>query len=167
MNLDFRYRLHSDTMMAARFPSGEGIYALRGVKIDKKYINEPVSGKDLMKEHNAEVRMVLMEKYGAKLLDDVPHKIVSKKGDGRLFGFESSDTRLIEITWDGYDKIRMLHLKWKDKDGEQHETLIHVPATVREFQNLGHEPPKNIDDCEEMRRWVMRLEKGDNLIKET
>lgn len=167
LSLDFRYRLHHDTRKAVTFPSGDGFYALRGVRVDEKYITKPVSGKVLMQERNAEVRMVLLEKYGSKLLDDLPHKVISKEGDGSLFGFESPYTRLIEINWDGYQEIRMLHLKWKDKNGERHETLIHVPATEREFRSLGHEPPKNINDCEEMRRWVMRLNPGDTLVRET
>lgn len=167
LNLDFRLRLHSDTGMAARFPSGNGLYALRGVKVDEKYITEPVSGKDLMKERNAQVRMVLLEKYGAKLIDDMPHKVVSKKGTRALFGFEKPHTRLIEMTWEGFEKIRMLHLKWRDKERKDHETLIHVPATLWEFQRLNQKPPENIDDCEEMRRWVMRLNPEDMLIKET
>lgn len=160
VNLDFRYRVHHDTRKAVQFPSGDGFYALRGVRIDEKYITRPVSGKDLMKERNAEVRMVLLEKYGTRLLDDIPHKVVSERGKV-LF------TRLIEMSWDGYEKIRMLHLKWKDKDGRIHETLIHVPATGEEFGRLGQSPPKNIDDCEEMRRWVMRLSPEDVLVKET
>lgn len=167
LSLDFRYRLHHDTRKAVTFPSGDGFYALRGVRVDEKYMTSRPSGKNLMKERNAEVRMVLLEKYGSKLLDDVPHKIVSKKGDGTPFGFESPHTRLLEMDWDGYQKIRMLHLKWADKNGERHETLIHVPATAWEFQRLGHEPPTNIDDCEEMRRWVMRLNPEDTLIAET
>ena len=166
VSLDFRYRVHSDTAMAVRFPSGDGLYALRGVRIDEKYITEPVTGKQLIRERNAEVRMVLLEKYGAKLLDSMPHRVVSKRGS-KLFGVISPDTRLIEMTWDNYERIRMLHLKWKDKDGTRHETLIHVPATKREFQLLGQKPPEDIDDCEEMRRWVMRLEEGDELVKET
>ena len=167
LSLDFRYRLHHDTRKAVTFPSGDGFYALRGVKVDEKYINKPVSGKALMEERNAEVRMVLLEKYGPKLLDDVKHKVISKKGDESLFGLESPHTRLIEIDWDGYQQIRMLHLRWKDKNGERHETLIHVPATAWEFQSLGSKPPENIDDCEEMRRWVMRLNPEDSLIEET
>ena len=167
LSLDFRYRLHHDTRQAVTFPSGDGFYALRGVRVDEKYIDKPVSGKALMEERNAEVRMVLLEKYGPKLLDDVEHKVISKKGNGSLFGLESPHTRLIEMNWDGYQKIRMLHLRWKDKNGERHETLIHVPAAAREFQILGSVPPENIDDCEEMRRWVMRLNPEDSLIKET
>ena len=168
LSLDFRYRLHSDTGLAVQFPSGNGFHALRGVKVDDRYLTQPVTGKDLLNERNAQVRMVLLEKYGAKMLDDLPHKVVSKKDDGRKWlNFESSWIRLIEMTWDGYEKIRMLHLKWKDKDGKRHETLIHVPATAREFQRLGQKPPDDIDDCEEMRRWVMRLNPEDMLVKET
>ena len=92
LSLDFRYRLHHDTRKAVTFPSGDGFYALRGVRVDEKYINEPISGKALMKERNAEVRMVLLEKYGSKLLDGVEHKIISRKG---------ARTRLIEINWAG------------------------------------------------------------------
>jgi len=167
LSLDFRYRFHNDTGAAVRFPSGSGFHALRGVRVDENYFIKPVTGKDLLTEQNAQVRMVLLEKHGAKLLDDIPHKVVSKKGDGKRLGFESPWIRLIEMMWDGYERIRMLHLKWKDKDGKRHETLIHVPATNGEFQRLGQKPPEDIDDCEEMRRWVMRLNPEDVLVMET
>ena len=167
LSLDFRHRLHNDTGLAVRFPSGSGLYALRGVRVDEKYFTKPVTGKDLLTEQNAQVRMVLLEKYGAKMLDDLPHEVVSKKGNGKWLSFESPWIRLIEMVWEGYERIRMLHLKWKDKDGNRHETLIHVPATALEFQRLGQKPPDNIDDCEEMRRWVMRLNPEDVLVMET
>lgn len=166
VSLDFRFRLHSETGKAVEFPSGDGFYALRGVRVAEKHIVKPVTGKMLMQERNAEVRMVLLEKYGPKLLDDLPHKVVSEKGKSALRR-KPSDTQLIEMSWDGYEKIRMLHLRWADKDNGKHETLIHVPATRQEFDQLGQRPPRNIDDCEEMRRWVMRLEPGDVLLRET
>ena len=167
MSLDFRLRLHNDNGMAVEYPSGEGFHALRGVRVDGEYLAKPPSGKELMAERNAEVRMVLLEKYGAKLIEDMPHKVVSSNKPKLAWRQKEQDATLIEITWDGYSVIRMLHLRWLTKENHRQETLIHVPATKREFEGIGQKPPSDIDDCEQMRRWVMRLEDGDKIVRET
>lgn len=167
MSLDFHLRLHNDNGMAVEYQSGDGFHALRGIRVDGKYLAKPPTGKELMAERNAEVRMVLLEKYGAKLIEGMPHKVVSSNKAKLPWRQKQQDATLIEITWDGYDKIRMLHLRWLTKENHRQETLIHVPATKREFERLNQKPPTDIDDCEQMRRWVMRLEDGDKIVRET
>ena len=63
----------------------------------------------------------------------------------------------------GGNRMRGLHLFWLEKTGEEKETMIPVWRTKEQF---GGDCPENINDCEQIRRWVMRLPQNAEIVEE-
>ncbi len=59
-------RLHCETGPAVAYPDGFAVYAWHGVRIDGRIIDNPetITVKEIDDERNAEVRRVLMERFG-------------------------------------------------------------------------------------------------------
>jgi hypothetical protein len=59
--------------------------------------------------------------------------------------------------------FRVLHVTWRDKTGDK-ETVIPVPRLSREF---GADSPDNVNDCEQVRRWILGWPKEAMAVAET
>ncbi|MCH8054743.1 MAG: hypothetical protein IH857_01130 [Deltaproteobacteria bacterium] len=71
LHLDDRHRPHSVDGPAIQYPGGFTMYAIHGVMVPQKYIDNPAEQIDLaevLQEQNAEVRMAVISKVGFKRL---------------------------------------------------------------------------------------------------
>ncbi len=137
---------------------------LHGVSVPTKYI-ETLSAKidptEVLKEPNAQVRMAVISKVGfARMLGKLPHKKISEAPNRR--GVQRND-ELIEFDLGGNNLVRGLHVWWKEKSGEEKETVIPVWRIKDQF---GPDCPDNIDDVEQVRRWMMRLPRNAEIVEE-
>ena len=76
---------------------------------------------------------------------------------------EAHGNQLLEFRVKGKQVVRGLRLKWRDKIGEK-ETLIPVPTRPSDF---GEDVPGDIDDCEQVRRWILGWPKEAIVVAET
>lgn len=87
INLDDRGRLHSENGRAIEFRDEWGVYAIHGVRIpdDRSYIvTDPkrIKVEEINKEQNAELRRIMIERYGwHKFLDDSKADVVQMDVD--------------------------------------------------------------------------------------
>ena len=163
---DSRGRTHCEDGPAIKYPDGSCIYALNGVQIPKKYIETPADQIDLtevMEEENSAVRMAIIQKFGfARLLETVHHRIVSQNGGNSLI--ECTLKPQTKSRWQNVTvRLRLLHLRWRDKTGEK-ETFLPVPRLMREFRQ---DAPADVDDCEQVRRWTLGWPKEAIALAET
>lgn len=161
---DQRTRLHNLNDMAVRFRDGWGLYAIHGVRVPAKYIethSSKIDPAEVLKESNAQVRMAVISKIGfTQVLGKLSYKVVSKAPNPRL---AERENELIEFNLGNNVLVRGLHLSWRETSGEEKETVIPVWRTREQF---GADSPDDIDDCEQIRRWVMRLPKNAEIVEE-
>ena len=164
VHFDSRRRLHHEKKPAIVYSDGWGVYAIHGVRVPEQYISAPADKIDpinVMNETNAQVRMAVISKIGfVRMLGKLPHKIISTNSNTR--GLERSD-ELIEFNLGNETRVRGLHVWWREKSGEEKENVIPVWRTREQF---GEDCPEDIDDCEAVRRWVMRLPKDAEIAEE-
>jgi hypothetical protein len=83
LNVDDRGRLHSANSPAMSYPDGYAIHAWHGIRVPPDVIEQPegITLARIEREENAEVRRVMMERYGyeryiqdchAKVVDSLP-----------------------------------------------------------------------------------------------
>lgn len=88
LNIDDRGRLHSANAPAVEYADGVKSYAIHGISVSEKIIEhwDEVTGKDIDKEQNVEVRRVLIEKYGfAEYIMETGAKLVQEDKYGQLY----------------------------------------------------------------------------------
>lgn len=87
--------LHCEDGPAVSFNGKNEIYALNGVVMNQKYIMtsaEKILAKDILAETNVEIRRELIRKVGIeRLFEQLPHKLLDKKGNYELFSIDLSD----------------------------------------------------------------------------
>ena len=66
LHRDAGWRLHSETTAAIQYHDGWGIWAIHGVRVPQNVVEDPASITlgSIEKERNAEVRRVMIERYG-------------------------------------------------------------------------------------------------------
>lgn len=85
---DDQNRLHNINGPAVKFRGSDhaDVYAVHGVRVNRKVIDRTFTVQDIEKETNAEVRRVMIEIYGeGKYLIDVGAKLVNKDDYGELY----------------------------------------------------------------------------------
>ncbi len=93
INRDERGRLHSETGPAVEY-GGWGVYAIHGVRLSEHIILRPetITVDEILAERNAEIRRVMIERYGAgRFLIDAGAKEISRDKYGVLYRKEFSD----------------------------------------------------------------------------
>jgi hypothetical protein len=65
IHFDAADRLHSAAAPALRYRDGFGVYAWRGRRVERGVVAEPVTVGRIERERNAEIRRILVERYGA------------------------------------------------------------------------------------------------------
>jgi hypothetical protein len=84
--------LHSVDSPAFEWRSGRGLYFVRGVPVDEELFTNPLSVEIINKVTNAEVKRVLIEKYGAsKYLLESGAKVISQDEFGTLLRVDIPD----------------------------------------------------------------------------
>lgn len=81
VSFDNRQRLHHDTKAAIEYPDGNGFYFWHNVNVPAHVITRPdtIQISEIEAEQNAEVRRVMIEKYGAGrwIVDTGAHEVAS------------------------------------------------------------------------------------------
>jgi uncharacterized protein DUF6745 len=139
--LDERDRLHSATGPAIAFPDGYKHYCFHGVTVPEHVIERPetITWQEIDAERNAEVRRVMMERYGTeRYVKDSGAKVLSTDDYGELYRKDVPDdepvvmVRVINSTPEG---VRPGQWYWSDKNGtriEDDSTLRMIAKTIVE-----------------------------------
>ena len=92
--IDDRGRLHSESGQACGYADGWGVWAWHGVNVDQRIIEKPesITAREIQEELNAEVRRVLVERYGlSRYLLDSGAKQLAADEFGELYRTELPD----------------------------------------------------------------------------
>ena len=168
IKFDERGRLHCLDGPAIEYRNGSGIYAIHGLRVDRKWIDTPaeeLSINDVLQEGNSAVRAALIARIGfPRLLRTAKYKTISRRKGNALVEFAFSAKKYPKFP-DHLPALRLraLHLTWHDKTGPK-ETVVPVPRTMRQF---GEDCPRNIDSVEQVRRWTLGWPKEATSITET
>ena len=144
--VDDRQRLHCAEGPAIAYPDGFKLYVWHGIQVEERYIEHPesITVKDIQGATNAEIRRVLIERYGfdgsaryrgvgrylkdagAKVLDSVPND--SFDHPAGLLG-----SRLYHMEIAGDEPITMIELQnsTPDPDGTRKTYFLEVPPTIK------------------------------------
>lgn len=88
VELDERARLHSGSGKPARIVNGKPYWYWHGVEVTEQIILRPetITVTEIENTDNAEVRRVMVEKYGqTKFLEDCGAKVIQKDSFGQLY----------------------------------------------------------------------------------
>ena len=174
IHIDANGRLHNydgPALVYRGAKPGHTIYraSFHGVAVSRKWMETPadqIEFAEILKEENSSIRAALLGKYGfERMLQNIAYKTISKMKGNALLEFvipgrkwESKEKPGIETL-----RMRMLHLKWKDKTGNR-ETLLRVPRIQRQF---GDDRPANCNSAEQVRRWTLGWPKEAIAVAET
>jgi hypothetical protein len=81
------HRLHCDDGPAVGWPDGWGVWAVHGTRVTKQIVEAPetLTPEQILGEQNAEVRRVMMDRFGAdRLIRESNAKLVHEDEFGRL-----------------------------------------------------------------------------------
>jgi hypothetical protein len=87
-------RLHSGTGMAIGYPDGWGVYAWHGMRVSAQIIEAPetLTVAQIRDEENAEVRRVMLERFGMdRYLRESGATVIDRSDYGTLYRAEISD----------------------------------------------------------------------------
>ena len=112
INLDDRGRLHSAVGQSIGYRSGWGLWHWHGVQVKRELIENPetLTVRDIKDETNAEVRRVMIDRYGtARYLKDSGARIVQElPPDHPIKGLRTA--RLLSVSVPGDEPIVMIDL---------------------------------------------------------
>ncbi len=125
---DVTHRLHCENGAAVRYPDGWSLYYWHGVRVPEAIIEHPetITPRLIAEERNAEVRRIMLLKYGlTRYLDDVGAREVHRDRD------TESDRVLYEIR-DPLGAIKMIRLEnsTPEVDGSRRVYTMRVPPHV-------------------------------------
>jgi hypothetical protein len=115
--------LHNEKDLAVKFNDGWGMYALNGIRMDKKYIEskaQDISITDLMKEQNVDVRREVLRKVGlerfiketkGKCLDKMIININNKKCEYQLLEISFNDNITARVLKMDNPSIDAMHVE--------------------------------------------------------
>ena len=148
---------HREDGPSIEYADGFKVFSWHGIRMPEKYIMTPsdkINPEEALSETNAEIRMAVIQKCGFQhFKKHLPTKTISQGHNCDLLEFKLGNDML----------VRGLHVRWTDKHASK-ETIIPVPGIK---ENFGVDCPDNINDCEQVRRWTLKLKQTDNLIMET
>jgi hypothetical protein len=97
------HRLHRDDGPAVVWPDGWGVWSVHGTRVPQKVVEAPESltAEEITGERNAEVRRVMLERYGAdRYLQEAGAELVAQDDFGKLWkvAFEDDeDLAMVEV----------------------------------------------------------------------
>jgi len=122
---DTEGRLHCADAMCIAYPDGWGFYAWHGVRVPEQVIVSPetLTPTQILGEPNAEVRRVMMERYGmARLLRDARAERVDASDYGTLYRLPvANDEPLVMVEVENATP---------EPDGTQKKYTLRVPPTI-------------------------------------
>lgn len=129
IHLDEWRRLHCEEDMAIQYPDGWGVYAWKGVRAPKKVIVAPeiLTVRDIDMETNAEIRRIMLERFGwGRYLDESNSKPVHKDKFGILYRREMPDDEPLVMV-----KVKN---KTPEPDGTFKDYFLRVPPEMETAQ---------------------------------
>ena len=124
LSLDEENRLHSTTGAALLYGDGFGVWAIHGLRIEKRFIEEPVNMKDIDSCANQELKRVLIERYGEhQYILDSGISPIQKDKFGELYRKDVA----------GDEPIVMVRVQnsTPEKDGSRHIYWLRIPPTIK------------------------------------
>jgi hypothetical protein len=121
-----RGRLHSLNGPAKRYRDGWSIYAVHGVRVSAQVIEAPetLTPEQIRTEQNAEVRRVMIERFGAaRYAKELGAKVVHEDEYGKLLRADVGDT-------EPYCFVEVLN-STPEPDGTVKTYTLRVPPTIR------------------------------------
>ena len=91
LNLDDRGRLHCGNGQSIGYPSGWGLWHWHGVQVPERVILSPelLTPREIIEERNAEVRRVMIERYGQdRFVIDSGAAVLDRGADGELLAID-------------------------------------------------------------------------------
>ena len=126
---DAAYRLHCEDGPAVRYPDGWSLYYWHGVVVPEAIIERPesITPQSIQGEHNAEVRRVMLTKYGfARYIDDVGAVEIDRDRD-------TKGERVLYSLRDEMGEVKMIRLQnsTPERDGSDSKRYtFRVPPDV-------------------------------------
>src|SRR5262245_31002189 len=133
VSLDDRYRLHSGDMLPSITRNGKAFWHWHGVEVPQHVVCNPgrITVKEIDDETNAEVRRVMIERYGqTKYLMDCGAKWVNTDECGELYRKEFKTPN--GWRW-GDEPVQFVKVKnsTPEPDGTFKDYFLRVPPNVR------------------------------------
>jgi hypothetical protein len=123
---DEQNRLHHESRKALEYPDGFGVYSWHGVRVPDWVIKYPesITIDKINKEENAEVKRVLLERFGIpRWLKEIKATIVQKDRFGKLI-----ETRALS-SWEGEEDLAKFVLVKDASTARQY--ALRVPPSVK------------------------------------
>ena len=125
LNLDDRGRLHCGNGQSIGYPSGWGLWHWHGVQVPERVILSPelLTPREIIEERNAEVRRVMIERYGQdRFVIDSGAAVLDRGADGELLA--------IDLPGDPEGQLVALRLRCPSTSAVY---VIRVPPDQRHF----------------------------------
>lgn len=138
--LDESGRLNNLSGPALSYPDGFSIYAVHGVRVPAAVIEQPITLAQIDAETNAEVRRVMIERYGQdRYIQDSGAKLIHSDGYGDLYRKEVRDDEPIVM-------VRVVN-STPEPDGRCKDYWLRVPPHIETAEaavawTFGLEPPE-------------------------
>lgn len=126
LSLDDRGRLHSDADWAILYPDGFGFCVVHGVQVPPRIIfqSSEITTQEIDSETNAEVRRVMIERYGqARYIQDSGASLLGKDDWGELYRKEVPDDEPMLM-------VKVVN-STQEPDGTFRDYWLRVPPTIR------------------------------------
>jgi hypothetical protein len=93
LSVDAAGRWHSATGPCLEYPDGWGFYAWHGVRVPRHVITAPerLRSRDYLKEPNVEVRRVMQERMGKRVVQELGGRVLDRGPRGTLYQVSLSD----------------------------------------------------------------------------
>jgi hypothetical protein len=125
MEVDDTGRLHSGTGPALAFADGYKLYSWHGTAVRREIIERPnqITVNQILKEWNAEVRRVMIDRYGpSRFILDSGATEVSKDDCGVLYRKELTNDEALVM-------VKVIN-STPERDGSYKEYFLRVPPTI-------------------------------------
>jgi hypothetical protein len=126
LHRDDEGRLHNESGPAVRYPDGWSIYAIHAVRVPQRVVEEPetITVEQIRGERNAEVRRVMIERFGAdRYLLASDAKLVQEDECGKLWRVDlEEDEPLVMVCCMN---------STAEPDGSFREYHLRVPPTTK------------------------------------
>ena len=126
LHVDDAGRLHCEDGPAVAYPDGWGVWSWHGVRVPQQVIEQPqlIAVPQIDGERNAELRRVLMERYGhERYLRDSGAKAIQQDARGTLYRKEIPDDEPLVMV-----KVRN---STPEPDGSVKDYWLRVPPTMK------------------------------------
>lgn len=118
---DERGRLHNTDNLAVGFPDGWGVYAWHGVRVAKEIITDPITFEQVNGERNAEVKRVMIEKWGEEnYIKALGSKPTHVDEFGKFYRVDIGDTEplcIVQVSDPSTDRRYYIQVAPQDNEG--------------------------------------------------